>query len=102
MTRITEGNKSLEELTYTAMHPTRLKILSRLENEPTYATKLEDLTGIDRKIVSFHLSVLERNGLLTSKFGLQNDPPKRPTAVRYYTLTPRGSEVLKRVRTVVK
>ena len=95
-----KGSQSLTDadLVYTAMHPTRLEILTRVEAKPSYASKLEEQTKIDRKILSFHLSVLERAGLVTSEFGLKNDPEERPVAVRYYKLTEKGEQVLKRVR----
>ena len=80
---------------YVASHPTRLEILSRLEkNKKSYAAKLEELLKIDRKIIAFHLSTLEKEGLVKSEFGLKNHPEERPVAVRYYELTPSGKEVL--------
>jgi DNA-binding transcriptional ArsR family regulator len=89
------------EQVYIASHPTRLEILSRLENEKAYASKLESQMNIDRKIISFHLSSLEKAGLVTSEFGLKNDPEERPMAVRYYELTSKGKDILKGLRNVL-
>lgn len=99
-----KGAASLNEadLLYTAMHPTRLELLTRIEVKESYASKLEETTQIDRKIISFHLSVLERAGLVASEFRLKNDPEERPVAVRYYRLTEAGKKTLGRIRSALK
>jgi predicted transcriptional regulator len=90
------------ETLYTAMHPTRLEILARVAIKSTYATALEDEIGIDRKIVAFHLAVLEKAGLVSSKFGLKNEPQTRPVAVKYYELTTKGKDAFERAKKALK
>ncbi len=84
-----------------AVHPTRLEILRRLANEKAYAAKLEELMKIDRKMVSFHLIALEKAELVTSEFALKSEPKGRPVAVRYYQLTPKGKEILEKLKSVL-
>lgn len=94
-------SEALTERVFVATHPTRLEILLRLENEKAYAAKLEGMMKIDRKIISFHLSALEKADLVTSKFALKDDSEDRPIAVKYYELTPTGREVLKKLKTIL-
>ena len=47
---------------------------------------------IERKVISFHLIALEKAGLVKSEFGLSDD--KRPAAVKYYKITPKGKQIL--------
>ena len=96
-------NEEITERLYVATHPTRLEIILRLENEKLYATKLEEIMKIDRKIVSFHLSALEKAGLVTSEFALRNETNKdrRPMAVKYYELTPEGKRMAEKLKSVL-
>ena len=57
-----------------AAHPTILEIIFSLENEKLYSTKLEETLKVHRKIISFHLSALEKAGLVTSEFALGMKP----------------------------
>jgi DNA-binding transcriptional ArsR family regulator len=97
MTKKNSIDNDVEQI-HTASHPTRLEILSRLESEKAYSSKLEEHMKIDRKIISFHLTSLEKAGLVTSNFQLKNEPEERPMAVRYYELTPKGQNILKRLK----
>jgi len=81
------------------LFPTRFKIYNTIKEagKSLYASQIAEKIGVDRKLVSFHLSSLERAEFVTSEFGIQNDPPPTgpPKAVRYYTLTDKGDNILR-------
>lgn len=89
------------ETVYLATHPTRLSILIRLESGKVYASKLEEMISVDRKIISFHLSKLEKAGLVSSEYGLMTSSKTRPMAVRYYSLTTEGEKMVKKLKSIL-
>jgi DNA-binding transcriptional ArsR family regulator len=89
------------ETIYVATHPTRLNILIQLESEKVYASKLEELINVNRKIISFHLSKLEKVGLVASEYGLMTSSKTRPMAVRYYSLTTEGEKMVKKLKSII-
>ena len=96
-----EKNNDIYEIIYEATHPVRFKILVRLESEKAYASNLEQVIKVDRKIISFHLSKLEKSGLVTSEYGLLTSSKTRPMAVRYYSLTPEGEKMVKKLKSII-
>lgn len=89
------------ETIYVATHPTRSNILTQLESQKMYASKLEEIISVDRKIISFHLSKLEKAGLVSSEYGLMTSSKTRPMAVRYYTLTVEGEKMVKKLKAIL-
>ena len=84
------------ELIHVAAQSTRLQILNLLTYEKKmYPTQLEKTLKIQRRVISFHLDALEKVKLVKSEFGLTEDP--RPQAVRYYSITPKGKDILERL-----
>jgi DNA-binding transcriptional ArsR family regulator len=96
-----EKINDLYETIYVATHPTRSNILTQLESQKMYASKLEEIINVDRKIISFHLSKLERAGLVASEYGLMTTSKTRPMAVRYYTLTVEGEKMVKKLKAML-
>lgn len=87
-------NPDLERI-HVASHSTRIYILHRLLNGENYAAKLGQELKIERKVIAFHLVELEKYGLVESKYGLSED--KRPVAVKYYKITPKGKEIFEHI-----
>jgi DNA-binding transcriptional ArsR family regulator len=98
---VKEKINDVYETIYVATHPTRSNILSQLESEKTYASKLEEKISVDRKIISFHLSKLEEVGLVASEYGLMTSSKTRPMAVRYYSLTTEGEKMVKKLKAIL-
>ncbi|HJU78825.1 MAG TPA: winged helix-turn-helix domain-containing protein [Nitrososphaeraceae archaeon] len=96
-----EKTNEIYEMVYVATHPTRSSILTQLESEKMYASKLEDKINVDRKIISFHLSKLEKAGLVASEYGLMTTSKTRPMAVRYYSLTTEGEKMVKKLKAIL-
>ena len=93
-------NPDLESL-QVASQSTRLKILNTLtRTKKMYASNLATELGYERKILSFHLNALEKVGLVKSEFGLTED--KRPSAVRYYEITPKGKDIFEKILKILK
>jgi predicted transcriptional regulator len=82
---------------YAAMHPSRYEILSELARKPSYASRLEQVLKINRKVITFHLAVLQQYKLIEGQFKLKNDPGKRPIAVKYFRPTKKGKAVLAKI-----
>lgn len=96
-----EKTNEVNEMIYVATHPTRSSILAQLESQKLYASKLEDKINVDRKIISFHLSKLEKAGLVASEYGLMTSSKTRPMAVRYYSLTTEGEKMVKKLKAIL-
>jgi len=86
------------EKMYAAMHPSRLEIMKKLAAKKSYASKLERQLGMNRRVVTFHLSMLQKYGLVTGEFGLENPPKGRPIAVKYFELTEEGKRLLGHIK----
>jgi DNA-binding transcriptional ArsR family regulator len=99
--RTKDKNNDIYETIHVATHPVRLKILLRLESEKAYASNLEQVIKVDRKIISFHLSKLEKAGMVTSEYGLLTTSKSRPMAVRYYSLTVEGEKMVKKLKFII-
>jgi DNA-binding transcriptional ArsR family regulator len=96
-----EKTNDAYEIVYVATHPTRSNLLIQLESQKLYASKLEDKINVDRKIISFHLSKLEKAGLVASEYGLMTSSKTRPMAVRYYSLTTEGEKMVKKLKAIL-
>ena len=99
--KVKEKINDIYETIYVATHPVRSNILNQLESQKMYASKLEEKIGVDRKIISFHLSKLEKAGLVASEYGLMTSSKTRPMAVRYYSLTSEGEKMVKKLKTIL-
>ena len=99
--RVKEKNNDVYETIHVATHPTRSNILTQLEFQKMYASKLEEKISVDRKIISFHLSKLEKAGLVASEYGLMTSSKTRPMAVRYYSLTSEGEKMVKKLKAIL-
>jgi DNA-binding transcriptional ArsR family regulator len=99
--KVKEKINDVYETIYVATHPTRSNILTQLESQRMYESKLEEIINVDRKIISFHLSKLERTGLVASEYGLMTTSKTRPMAVRYYSLTVEGEKMVKKLKAIL-
>ena len=82
-----------------AERTTRIHILHRLLDGNNYATKLGQELNIERKVVAFHLAELEKVELVEAKYALNQD--KRPVAVKFYKITPKGKYIYQHVVDIV-
>lgn len=78
------------------LHPERRKIIELLKERNTalFIGDIADKTGIERRLVSYHLNTLQENGFAQSEFKVIEPPHSRGKAGRFYSLTPKVDEVM--------
>ena len=82
-------------LTHVLTHPKRFAIVDYVRKTGRkYIAEISAELSIDRKIVSFHLKVLEREGLINTRLERKIPPKGNPVFVRYVDITPEAIEVL--------
>jgi len=85
------------QLAHVLTQPQRFRIVDLLRSrDRAYIAEIADELDIDRKVVSFHLRVLERENLLTTSLEKKEPPGGNPILVRYAKLTDKTLSVLKK------
>ena len=70
------------------LHPIRLKILRTLEEKgEMYIDEIAKEVDTDRRLVSFHLGVLQNYGFLESVFKVVQEPHSKGKAGRFFKIT---------------
>lgn len=71
-----------------AVHPLRLKIMTLLEEKPKlHINAIAESINEDRRLVSYHLSVLEEHGFVRSSFQILKKAASKGRIGRVYELT---------------
>lgn len=84
-------------LAHIITHPVRHKIAKLLTNsQKMYIAQMSEELDVDRKVVSFHLRVMERDGLLETKLETKTPHVGNPVLVRYAWLTDKTKEILEK------
>ncbi len=85
-------------------HPARFKILQTLkERGPAFVDQISKATGVNPRMVSHHLDVLEGQKLIESKYELNSvQGSKRGVAVRVARITEKAQDALKDIRESAK
>jgi len=86
------------------LHPERWSIIKTLKasSSPLYINKIAEKSGVDRRLVSYHLSVLEQYGFVESEFKIIKEPQSKGKAGRFYKLTGKVDEVLPKLAEIIK
>ena len=95
-----DDKRLFDKKLYVAMHPARRDILVSLDKSKSYASKLADELHLNPKVVQFHLDILQKYGLVAGEFGLESPSDGRPVAVRYFTLTKDGQQLVDLVQNI--
>jgi predicted ArsR family transcriptional regulator len=71
------------------MHPIRWSILNtlKLSDSEMYIDEIATTIGQERRLVAFHLSLLEERGFLASEFKTIQEPHSKGKAGRFFKLT---------------
>lgn len=89
---------SVEEkvrLTHVLTHPARYQIAKLLQSKGrAYIAEIAKDLGVDRKVVTFHMRIMEREGLLTTSLQKKQPPKGNPILVRYAKLTDKAVKTL--------
>ena len=89
--------KQYDEQLYIAMQPYRKRIMNSLLRSGSYASKLAEELKMNAKVVQFHLDILQKYELAHGAFDLESPSKGRPVAVRRFTLTERGQDIIEQV-----
>lgn len=69
-------------------HPLRFRIVELLAERPTHINEISRaLKNEKRRLVTYHLHILEEHGLVDSRYEISEQPRLRGKAVRIYQLT---------------
>lgn len=82
------------------LQPARFKIWNLLKEtgRAMYVEEISRATGIHPRMVSHHLDVLVAEKLVTTRYEIRKDGPKRGTAVRLAEPAPHAAEVTKDIK----
>ena len=82
------------------LQPARFKIWNLLKEagRPMYVEEISKKTGIHPRMVSHHIDVLESEKLVTSRYEVRTDGPKRGIAVRLCEPAPHADDVTKDIK----
>ena len=84
-------------LAHILTHPVRHTISKLLsENPKMYIAQISDEADVDRKVVTFHLKIMEQEGLINTKLDTKVPRLGNPVLVRYAWLTEKAQEILKK------
>ncbi len=76
------------KLRYLLSQPIRYAIVDLIRKKgKKYIAEISRELNINRKVVSYHLRALEKNGLITTDLNLKIPPLGNPAYVRYVELT---------------
>jgi predicted ArsR family transcriptional regulator len=101
---VIENRENDFDLLYVLMQPTRQKIIKLLKEskEPLYIAQIAEKIGETPRNVSFHLQTLAEYGFVDGEYHeiqppTHNSPLVLGKAAKFYRLTPKVDEVVKRL-----
>jgi len=56
------------------LYPVRFRLLELLAEQPRHINALASALGMERRLVSYHLAILEDKGFVTSKYEISEEP----------------------------
>lgn len=86
------------------LHPERLKLYKALKEsgKPLFINELADKVSTDRRLVSYHLSMLEEHGFVKSEFKVVQEPHSKGKAGRFYVLTDKAEDIIPKLADALK
>lgn len=91
----TEKQNDVLELGHILIHPIRYQIIKAIkEKEKLYINEIATILGMDRKVVSFHLSTLNQYGFVEGDYEVLKISHSKGKAAKYFRLTPKVEKVL--------
>ena len=75
------------------LHPIRYRLLELLEEQPRHVNALASALGMERRLVSYHLVILEDKGFVTSTYRISEESESKGKALRVYTVTDKVAKV---------
>lgn len=82
-------------LAHILTHPVRYRIAEKLETDKQlFITQLAKEFGLDRKVVAFHVRILEKNKLVATDLEMDRSPRGNPVVIRNVKLTELGRQIM--------
>ncbi|HUV02805.1 MAG TPA: winged helix-turn-helix domain-containing protein [Desulfobacteria bacterium] len=80
------------------LHPIRFRILELLKEKPMHINAISIAMGMERRLVTYHLAILEEYGFLTSKYEISLEKKSKGKALRIYTVTDKVAKVISELK----
>ena len=80
------------------LHPVRYRLMELLAEQPMHINALSSALGMERRLVTYHLTALEDQGFVTSKYEISEQPKLKGRAIRVYTVTDKVARVLSELK----
>ena len=76
------------------LHPIRYRIVEMLVEKPMHINAVSKALGSERRLISYHLLMLEEHGFVKSKYEISEDPKSKGKAIRKYWVTRKVEDVI--------
>jgi predicted transcriptional regulator len=80
------------------IHPIRFRIVALLKEEPLHINAISSAMGMERRLVAYHLGVLEESGFLTSKYEMSEEKKSKGRAIRKCWVTNKVDQVMSEIK----
>lgn len=91
----------LVEDAHILLHPIRYNIMALLSEKPMYINELAKAMDEERRLVSFHLTVLEEHGFVGSKYEMSEEKKSKGKAIRKYWANEKLQTIIHGIRTEI-
>ena len=83
------------------LHPIRFRIVELLAEKPMHINAISKaLEEKKKRLVSYHLHILEEHGLVSSRYEISEQPKSKGKALKIYWLTDKVDEVLSELKKI--
>ena len=79
---------------HTLLHPIRFRIVELLEEKSMHINAISKALDEERRLVSYHLTVLEEYGFVSSTYEISEAKKSKGRPLRMYTVTDKVDAVL--------
>ena len=86
---------------HTLFHPIRFELTELLAEKPGYINELAKALGLERRLVTHHLEILEAYGFVTSKRALSEDPQPVGKGLKIYQVSNKVAEVKRNLKKIL-
>jgi DNA-binding transcriptional ArsR family regulator len=79
-------------------HPIRSRIVELLAEKPHYINEIVKALGEERRLTTYHLSILEQYGFLSSKYEISEEGKSKGRALRKYWIKSKVEDVISELK----
>ena len=97
---MTKIGERLVEDAHVFLHPIRFRIVELLAEKPMHINEISKAMGEERRLVSYHLLMLERYGFVSSKYEMSENPRSKGRAIRKYWVTGKVEDVISELKEI--